>query len=220
MVFRLTLIIFLFFFKIAFSNIIYDKDGITITNIELNSYIEIYQNNFGINLSKNQAVKNINLMKRLIKFLSINNPDFIISLDQNIELQFGKEVFDNIILLDFLRFQKTKNEFISDYFQNQFNIKDLELIFLSFKEFKLPISKTNCLTIENLHEVSKDKYFIKNFFENLKNNEQNYETIINNVIFDVCINDEIFKKIEQNIINFIEKKIETNFNNFIYGMKV
>ena len=103
-------------------------------------------------------------MKKLINFLSINNPDFINSLDQNIEIQFGKNIFNNTTLLDFLRFQKTKNEFISEYYQNKFNIEDLELIFLSLKEFKLPISITDCLTIENLHEVSEDKYFIKNFF--------------------------------------------------------
>ena len=218
MVFRLILVIFLFFFKTAFSNIIYDKDGITITNLELNRYIEIYQNNFGINLSKNKAIKNISLMKKLINFLSINNPDFINSLDQNIEIQFGKNIFNNTTLLDFLRFQKTKNEFISEYYQNKFNIEDLELIFLSLKEFKLPISITDCLTIENLHEVSEDKYFIKNFFLNFKNNRQNYETIINNITYDVCINSEILKKIEQNIINYIDSKIESDFNKFVYGM--
>ena len=218
MVFRLILIIFLFFFKTAFSNIIYDKDGITITNLELNRYIEIYQNNFGISLSKNKAVKNISLMKKLINFLSINNPDFINSLDQNIELQFGKNIFNNTTLLDFLRFQKTKNEFISEYYQNKFNIEDLELIFLSLKEFKLPISITDCLTIENLHDVREDKYFIKDFFENFRNNRQNYKTIINNITYDVCINNEILKKIEQNIINYIDSKIESDFNKFIYGM--
>ena len=218
MVFRLILVIFLFFFKTAFSNIIYDKDGITITNLELNRYIEIYQNNFGINLSKNKAIKNISLMKKLINFLSINNPDFINSLDQNIEIQFGKNIFNNTTLLDFLIFQKTKNEFISEYYQNKFNIEDLELIFLSLKEFKLPISITDCLTIENLHEVSEDKYFIKNFFLNFKNNRQNYETIINNITYDVCINSEILKKIEQNIINYIDSKIESDFNKFVYGM--
>ena len=218
MVFRLILVIFLFFFKTAFSNIIYDKDGVTITNLELNRYIEIYQNNFGINLSKNKAIKNISLMKKLINFLSINNPDFINSLDQNIEIQFGKNIFNNTTLLDFLRFQKTKNEFISEYYQNKFNIEDLELIFLSLKEFKLPISITDCLTIENLHEVSEDKYFIKNFFLNFKNNRQNYETIINNITYDVCINSEILKKIEQNIINYIDSKIESDFNKFVYGM--
>ena len=218
MVFRLILVIFLFFFKTAFSNIIYDKDGITITNLELNRYIEIYQNNFGINLSKNKAIKNISLMKKLINFLSINNPDFINSLDQNIEIQFGKNIFNNTTLLDFLRFQKTKNEFISEYYQNKFNIEDLELIFLSLKEFKLPISITDCLTIENLHEVSEDKYFIKKFFLNFKNNRQNYETIINNITYDVCINSEILKKIEQNIINYIDSKIESDFNKFVYGM--
>ena len=157
-------------------------------------------------------------MKKLINFLSINNPDFINSLDQNIEIQFGKNIFNNTTLLDFLRFQKTKNEFISEYYQNKFNIEDLELIFLSLKEFKLPISITDCLTIENLHEVSEDKYFIKNLFLNFKNNRQNYETIINNITYDVCINSEILKKIEQNIINYIDSKIESDFNKFVYGM--
>ena len=48
-----------------YGNIIYDKNEITITEIELIDYIEIYNNNFNISLSENSALKKIVLMKKL-----------------------------------------------------------------------------------------------------------------------------------------------------------
>ena len=85
-----------------------------------------------------------------------------------LKLEFGKEIFNNQFLKNFLRFQKIRNEFISEYFQNKFNIEDLKIIFSSNFEMnlKLPISKNNCLTIEKLHELNEDKYFfIKTFLK-------------------------------------------------------
>ena len=70
------------------------------------------------------------------------------------------------IIKDFLRFQKIRNEFISDYFQNNFNIEDLKIIFSSMNELKLPLSKNNCLTIEKFKNLMKINIFLINFYEN------------------------------------------------------
>lgn len=217
MVSKLVILFFVFYANFSYSDVIYDKNNITITNIELNKFINIYENNTGSTISKNKAIKNFVLIKKTINYLLKNNPNFVSILDKRISLEFGKEIFGDQVLLNFLRFQKTRNEFISEYFQNNFTINDLELLFSNFNDLKLPISKNNCLTIEKLHNVNSDKYFIKSFFENLKSNKKEFVTLIDNNLFSVCINNELFQKIEYEIVKYIETKTSKDFDNFIYG---
>ena len=216
MVYKFLILFFILSIKIGFSNIIYDKNEITITDIDLNDYKDLYKTNFGGDISNNKAIKNIVLMERTVNFLIKNNPDFISLLDQNIKLEFNKEIFNNQTNLNFIRFQKIRNEFISEYFQNNFQTEDLKIIFTNFGSLKLPISKNNCFTIEKLHDVSNDNKFIENFFKSLKNNNQKITTSINNVPFDVCLENKSFKIIENEIIKFIENTTEDDFDKFIY----
>ena len=217
MVFRLLIITFLFIVNISHSNIIYDKNEILVNDIEMNNYMNLYENSFGIKISKNEAIKNIVKIKKTIKFFQNNNPNFLSNLDMQIEKEFTKEIFDDQGTLNFIRFQKIRNGFISEYFNNIFDIKDLENIFLKIDNLIVPISKNNCLTIEKLHDVSNDKFFIKNLFINLKNNRQFFETEITDQIYNVCMNAELFNKIDKEIIQYIQDKTEKDFNNFFYG---
>ncbi len=216
MVYKLLVLIFFLGIKIGYTNVIYDKNEIIITEIELNNYKELYKNNFGTDISNNKAIKNIVLTKRTINSLIKNNPEFISILNQNIELEYGKDIFNNKSILNFIRFQKIKNEFISDYFKNNFSTKDLEIIFSNFKNLLLPISKNNCLTIEKLYEFKNDIIFIENFFKNLRDKSNRITTTINNELIDVCMDNKSFKIIESEIIKFIENKIEDDFDKFIY----
>ncbi len=205
------------FFKTSYSNIIYDKNENSVTELELNTYIELYKNSFNQNLSKNKALKNIILIKNTINFLEKNNPEFISELDEILKLQFKNLEFEISIIRDYLRFQKIRNEFISDYLQNHFNIEDLEIIFLSMNEMKFPISKNECLTIEKVQIFNEDIYFLNNFFENFKYGKGKFKTKIQNNLFDVCITNNQIKEIEGEIIKFVEKKTQSDFQKFIYG---
>ena len=216
MIYKLLILIFLLGIKIGYTTIIYDKDGIIITEIELNNYKEIHKTNFGSDISKNLAIKNIVLIMKTISFIKINNPDFISILDQNIELEYGKKIFNNQELLNFIRFQKIRNEFISEYFQNIFSIEDLEIVFTNFDSLKLPISKNNCLTIEKLHNVINDKNFIESFFRNIRKKNTKITASINDELYEVCMNDKLLNDIESEIIKFIENKTEDDFDKFIY----
>ena len=216
MVYKLLVLIFFLGIKIGYTNVIYDKNEIIITEIELNNYKELYKNNFGTDISNNKAIKNIVLTKRTINSLIKNNPEFISILNQNIKLEYGKDIFNNKSVLNFVRFQKIKNEFISDYFKNNFSTKDLEIIFSNFENLSLPISKNNCLTIEKLYEFKNDIIFIENFFKNLRDKSNRITTSINNELIDVCMDNKSFKIIESEIIKFIENKIKDDFDKFIY----
>ena len=219
MVYKLLILVFLLGIKIGYANVIYDKNEIIITEIELNNYKELYKNNFGSDISKNVAIKNIVLITKTISFLKTNNPNFISTLDQNIKLEYGDKIFYNQELLNFIRFQKIRNEFISEYFQNIFSSKDLEIIITNFDSLKLPISKNNCLTIEKLYDVSNDKNFIESFFKNIRKKNLKIVTSINEELYEVCMNDKLFNKIESEIIKFIENKTEDDFDKFIYRKK-
>jgi len=217
MVIRILLFIFFFTIKIGYSSIVYDKNNILITEIEMNSYLNLYKNNFGISISNNEVIKNIVIINKTINFLQKNNPNFLSNLDILIEKEYTKEIFNDQASLYFIRFQKIRNEFISEYFNNNFDIKDLENIFSNFDNLKIPISKNNCLTIEKLHDVHNNEQFVKSFFENLKKNQQNFEIVIDNEIYNACINEKLFSILEIEIIKFIQDKTEKDFNDFIYG---
>ena len=217
MVYRLLLFALIFTIKTAYSNIIYDKNNILITDIEMNSYLNLYRNNFGNSISKNEVIKNIVIIKKTMNFLQNNNPNFLSNLDILIEKEYTKEIFSDQVSLYFIRFQKIRNEFITEYFNNDFDIKDLENIFSNFDNLKIPISKNNCLTIEKLHDVRNNEQFVKSFFENLKKNQQNFEIVIDNEIYNACINEKLFSSLEIEIIKFIQDKTEKDFNEFIYG---
>ena len=216
MVYKLLILIFFLGIKIGYTNVIYDKNEIIITEIELNNYKELYKNNFGTDISNNIAIKNIVLIMKTIRFLKINNPDFISILDQNIKLEYGEKIFNNQETLNFIRFQKIRNEFISEYFQNIFSIQDLEIIFTNFDSLKLPISKNNCLTIEKLYDVRNDKNFIESFFKKIRKKNIKITTSINEELYEVCLSDKLFNNIESEIIKFIESKTEDDFDKFIY----
>ena len=217
MVFRLLVLLIFFNISTSYPNIIYDKNKITITEIEINKYIDFYKTNYDKKISNNIAIKNIVLIKKTINYLKKNNPDFILELDKNILSEFGKDITTDQSIFNFLRFQKIRNEFINEYFKFKFNIKDLEKIISNFKDLKLPISINNCLTIENLHNVKSDGYFLESFFESLIDNQKKITTIINNTTYEICINENLFKIIEYEIFKYIEAKTENDFDNFIYG---
>ena len=211
------ILILLLFLETAFSNIIYDKNDNSITELELNTYIELYKNSFNQNINKNKALKDIILIKNTINFLEKNNPDFVSELDEILKSQFKNIKFETSIIKDYLRFQKIRNEFISDYFQNQFDIEDLKTIFSSMNELEFPISKNNCLTIEKIHKFNEDEYFLNNFYENFKEGNKIFKAKIKNDLFDVCITNNQIKEIEKEIIRFVEIKTQSDFQKFIYG---
>lgn len=216
MVYKLLFFIFIFITNISYANIIYDKNGIVISDIEIENYIILYENNSEIKITKNKAIKNVVLMKQTINFLLENNNEFMLILDQNIKNEFGEKITKDLNLLNFIRFQKIRNEFISEYFQKNFDIKDLGIIFSNIDNLRIPVSKNKCLTIDKVHTLNNEKNFIKSFYNSLKSGQKEFEIMINNKYYDACINDKLYKNIENLVIQYIESRTEKDFNEFIY----
>lgn len=219
MVYKLLIkIILLIFFSVnSFSNILYNKKGIVITDIELNIYKDIYFEYHNTLISGSESLKDLVLIKNVIRDLKENNSDFINQIDNQIINQFGKDIIENEIILNFYRFAKIRDEFIYNYFRNKLKVNEIESIFKSLNELNLPISENNCLLIKEVINLKENNYFINNFFNNLKNNLQDYKVEINGIIYDVCIDKSTYYEIEKLIVNYIRVQTDKEFKYFVYA---
>ena len=199
------------------SEIVYDKNKILITKIELDQYKRFYNQTSNNNLDDLKAIKNLVLLKKTIKKLEENKPEIITNLDQMILNEFGKDVFLNKIQRDFIRYLKIRNQFIIDYYNNDLKVDDFEKVVNSFAEFNIPISDNNCLTIIEIVDVKKNADFIKSLYLSFMNDKKNIYININKEKYSVCINDENYKIIESQLIKYIEFNTEDEFKKFIYN---
>ena len=199
-----------------YPNIIYDKNNIIISEIDLKYYKQLYFENFNQNLNDAAAIKKIVITKKLIENLKKNNPFFLSKIDEALIKEYGIEKMNIEILKDFIRYFKIKNEYINEFYQTKFNINDLKSVFDSFDKIELPISDNNCLTISSFKDFKNDMKFLNNFYKNLKEEIKRYETEIENVIYNVCIDSKTYQIFEYKILNYIENVTENDFKKFVY----
>ena len=96
-------------------------------------------------------------------------------------------------------------------------IEEVENIFKNINYLNLPLSINNCLIIDQVVDLKNNKEFIKSFFYNLKNNTKDFEIVLDNIEYRVCISESDFRSIERLIINYIEVKTKEDFKKFVYG---
>ena len=214
------LILLLFLVSYSFKSqgdIVYKKNNTIISSIDLETYKKLYKENYGQMLDNNNALKNLVLINNLIKSLESNNKEFLNQIDNRILNDYRGISFDNQITKNFFRFLKIRNEFTINYFQNELNVKELEIIFDELENLNLPVSKNDCLILEQLVDLKNNRYFIEDFFNNLKTNTNNFTVLINDELYRVCIDQKKFRSIEQLIINYIQIKTKDEFEYFVYG---
>ena len=198
-------------------NIIYDKNDIFITEIEFNKFKRIYIEQKELELTDEAIIKNIVIIKKTIQNLTKRNPDIIKQIDKVIIKEMGEIEFQDETVRDFFRFLKIRNEFMYEYYQNDFDISDLKKIFKKFETISMPISQNKCLTIDKMINVKNNEQFLNSFFKNFKTNNDDYKIIHNGKTYNICINENDFKIIETEIIKYIELITESDFNEFIYA---
>ena len=203
-------------FNLAISNVIYDKNNYLITEFDLKQFQIIYDEVLNKKISEQNAIKQMILIKNKIKFLLNSNPEFMEIIDEEIKGQISKEDYENSLKKDFFRYLKVRNQFIAEYYAYEFDIEDLKILFKQYSELKLPLSQNDCLTIERIEDLKDNSYFIDSFFDNIKKKSNEFAVEIDGKIYDVCINQQIFDKLESSIINFIEKNTEKRFLKFVY----
>ncbi len=202
--------------NITLANIIYDKDNVIITELELEEFKKLYFQNKKIELNKLKAIKELVLLKKTINQLELKQPNALKTLDSFIINEFGENKFNNPLIRDFLRYFKIRNEFIIQYFNDELKIDDIRYSLNSFSELNMPLSNNGCKTVNYFIDLKDNSKFIETLFENFKKNQRNFEIEIENQKFDICINEKNFSLIESKLINYIETKTENRFKEFIY----
>ena len=218
--FILTLIfVFTNFYNLE-AKILYDKSGIIITDLDLKNYIDLSLQSDNVLLEKNIAIKKLVLQKKIINDLKNNNIQYLARIDQQILMEFGQDNFNNIFIRDFIRFRKIKDEFIFEYYNSSLDFIKFKNIVESLSELKLPISNNKCLTILDFIDLKNNVNFQKNYFNNLKNKTSNYTALINDQLFQVCMNNKIIQDIDKLIVEYIETQIQDSFNELLYGKNI
>ena len=218
MVVKSILIITVLFFASlnSYSNILYKKNDLVITDIDLKIYIQLYSENYNLFINENNALKDLILIKNLLKNLEKNNKEFIAKIDNEILLEFGNNSFNVENVRDFLRFTKIRNEFIINYFKNNLDSKELKYIFENIEDLNLPISDKDCLIINKVLNLKNNSEFIEGFFNILKNSSKKIFIKVDKIKYQVCLDQNKFKYIENYIIDYIRTQTEEDFVNFVY----
>ena len=73
------------------------------------------------------------------------------------------------------------------------------------------------MLVDSVIDLKKNDYFIQNFYENISKKNKEYRVIIENKIYNVCLNSIHLKKIENYIFQYIDKKIDKQFDQFVYS---
>ncbi len=210
------ILLFLFIYKYSFSDVIYEKNNIIITEFDIITYQQLYKDNYNSEINYANSLKDLVLINSLIKNLEINNNEFLKKIDSEILMRIGQNSLENDNVKNFLRFSRIRDEFLINYFQNKLEIKELAMLFKDLENLNLPISIDNCLIIKEIIDLKDNEEFIKSFYTNLRDNTQDFQVTINKVKYKVCINELTFKTIEKLIVEYIQIQTADEFEKFVY----
>lgn len=215
---KLKYLLFVVFFSVNINaSIIYEKNNKIVTDIDLEIYKQLYKENYGSEINNKNALKDLILIKGVIEDLIKKNPDFINKIDKEILSQFGTKPMENENIKEFLRFSKIRDEFIINYFRNELKVEEVKNIFKNLDNLNLPISDDNCLLIKEIINLQSNTEFIENFFNNLKNDSNEFVITLNKKKYSVCLDQKTFKSIEKLIVEYIQMQTKEEFEKFVYG---
>ena len=215
---KLKYLFFVVFFSLNINaSIIYEKNNKIVTDIDLEIYKQLYKENYGSEINDKNALKDLILIKGVIEDLIKKNPDFINKIDKEILTQFGTKPMENENIKEFIRFSKIRDEFIINYFRNELKVEEVKNIFKNLDNLNLPISDDNCLLIKEIINLQSNTEFIENFFNNLKNDSNEFVITLNKKKYSVCLDQKTFKSIEKLIVEYIQMQTKEEFEKFVYG---
>ena len=139
------LFIFLNFENLLANKILFQKNEIIITSLDLENYQNLHQDYYGLKIGNSKSIKNLYMIIKIINKQIKNNPNFIEATNDIIQkdVQKFKEIYSEYIISYFLRYEILKKDFISLHIDKN-GVKKLDDLFKS----KINIfSDTNCQVI-------------------------------------------------------------------------
>lgn len=204
----------LFNFKIH-ASIVYDKDGVTISDIDITNYINFYNYQYDKVKDLNKILKDIVLVNKTIKYLEFNDKNYLDQIDEIINKNNNSQKINDDLILNLYRIQYLREEFIYDYFYNKLSIDDITSV-LNSKNFKVSISKNNCFTISDIvsnKDIPNFNLFVLNSYKKIPDENIFF---LNNQEFKACLEQSFFSLFDKELIIYMENQTKINFLKFIY----
>lgn len=203
--------------SIALSKVIYDKNGIIITDYETEVFKNIYSQDTKRNISTAEAIKEYVLVIKIVSQVVSKNPDLINLIDNNLLSQMGEKNFENQIIKNYFRYKKIKNLYISQYIKDQFDTDELRVSLNEFKELNIPISKNNCNTYDQFYNFKDNNDFFVFLLEKFKKDTDNFVFTIEGITYQACIDDAILNSLQSNVYLYLNQKILSIIRGTIQG---
>jgi hypothetical protein len=203
--------------SIALSKVIYDKNGIIITDYETEVFKNIYSQDTKRNISTAEAIKEYVLVIKIVSQVVSKNPDLINLIDNNLLSQIGEKNFENQIIKNYFRYKKIKNLYISQYIKDQFDTDELRVSLNEFKELNIPISKNNCNTYDQFYNFKDNNDFFVFLLEKFKKDTDNFVFTIEGITYQACIDDAILNSLQSNVFLYLNQKILSIIRGTIQG---
>ena len=204
------------FFNFAHSEILYDKEGIIISNIDIHIYKEFYKNLYKNETSTEKSIKDVILIKKLIQRLKNKNPSLLERIDQQININTKNKTTYEENLRDYDRFLIIKNDMINEYYLNDFSLDELEIILSKINNLKISLSINSCLTIEKIVNAEEISELPSLIFKKIKGNNDIVLININNKNYQICLNDNLYSILQWEISEYINIQIEKNLKEILY----
>ena len=208
-----TIFILVFFYSIANSNIIYDKNNTQISAIEIDNYIQLNNNFYSEKIDYSKALKDLIIGKKVIKKLENSNPEYLKYLDKLIKDELRIINIHEIEKL-FLRVYLIKRDFIYNYFNNSLTFEDMKGALVNFEKINLPISKNECMFISNLTNLNDQ--IINKIYKYYKKETNTLDITIDNEEYTLCLDQKMKSKIDNNLTKMIELKTNKDYLRFVY----
>jgi hypothetical protein len=177
-IFLILATLFLYLENILANEVLFKKNGIIITNNDIENYIKLHNDYHGNEIKNSTAIKNLYLIFKIVDKQIENNPNFIEFTNKIIDkdIQNYKKKYSAHIMSYFLRYEILKNDFISLHIDNN-SLSVLDNLFND--EINL-YSDSECKTINKVLSFKELKIRDKKFIltnisdESILIEEENY----------------------------------------------
>ena len=196
------------------SSVIFQKGDMLITTLDIKIFDEFTIQNGNNVLNLNQKIREIILINNIIKKVSYKNPQYLELIDKQI-----KNINNFNTLTDFsfnlLRFNKIKQDLISDYYYNKISSEDIKLAFDTINNLKVSLSIDNCNFIKTIKSLNEIDNFYLLFYDQIKNPEIKLTYIEANIEYEICLNQNNISSIEKALTKLIEPKINSFLRSYL-----
>ena len=196
------------------SSVIFQKGDMLITTLDIKIFDEFTIQNGNNVLNLNQKIREIILINNIIKKVSYKNPQYLELIDKQI-----KNINNLNTLTDFsfnlLRYNKIKEDLISDYYYNKISSEDIKLAFDTINNLKVSLSIDNCNFIQTIKSLNEIDNFYLLFYDQIKNPEIKLTYIEANIEYEICLNQNNISSIEKALTKLIEPKINSYLRSYL-----